>query len=332
MSQKKTLPPPEFPQANSDGKINIPDIKAMLTKYVIMRVNKYQSIEEIDTIEGEIHLKNEKDTKANVKSIPYTVAPDQINYDFYTVLFDVDKIDISGLCETSYTMTNLHQEILYSQTANITIIGETNMPNPDNEIIFLDAKNSILYLTKINMKKGTRVRAKFDDLAEDDDIIFTAKFFGDSGELFIIKSINITLRVDDINNGYLDYIFDKNKINFSEVKSVIVKFSTPDDKIKSNYEDISIKNDLDTVNIKVQTTKNIADLDSDHPDIKPSLIAVVYTHLDNKPIMAHVTNALFGNNDLNTTLLNDINKDGVAYLHIYSKDSSKNSILTRVRA
>ncbi|PHM49438.1 hypothetical protein [Xenorhabdus miraniensis] len=120
MSKKNLSSPPEFPQANSGEIINIPDIIAMHTNYVMMKVNKYEGVAILDTIKEEIYLKN--NTKDKVKSIPYHVAPDQIGNDFHVVLFDIDKINISGLCEAQHTVKSSVRNNLYSKTANITIL------------------------------------------------------------------------------------------------------------------------------------------------------------------------------------------------------------------
>ncbi|PHM47455.1 hypothetical protein [Xenorhabdus miraniensis] len=327
MSKKNILSPPEFPQENSGGVISIPDIMAMHTNYLMMKLNKYEGVELLDKIVGEIYLKNNPNAK--VKSVHYHVAQDQLENDFYVLLFHVNEIDISGTCEAKYTVTSLSGNQLYSPTSDILIIGDNNMSDYDNEVIFLDAKNSILYLHKIHLEGGVRVRLKFKGLVPYDSMVITAKFLGEyDGELLEMKSNNIVLSQDDINNGYADYTLKTNNINFLEVKSVIVKLSVPNKKITSNYFKISIFNDLDTVNIKVQTTKNIGFIDSDHPEIKPFLTAVIYTGSNSKPIHAQLTNARFGNNGDNNTILDNIDANGVGYLHIYSNDINKNSVLT----
>ncbi|PHM69772.1 hypothetical protein [Xenorhabdus sp. KJ12.1] len=327
MNNKDTLSRPEFPQKNSDGIINVPEIIAMCTNYIMMKVNKYQGVEVLDKIDGEIYLKN--NTKAKVKSITHHITPEEPERDFYILLFDVNKIDISGVCEAKYTVTNLHKEHLYSKTSLVTIIGGGHMASSDNEIIFRDAKKSKLYLHDINLEGGVRVRAKFKGLVNYDSIVISAKFLGDFDEQ--VKELNsgqLTLHGDDITNGYVDYTFKIDGINFLEVKSVIAKFSAPGKGIESDYTSVFIFNDLDTVNVKVQTTKNIGSIDSEHADIKPFLTAVIYTGSNSKPIHARLTNAYFGDNDgENNIVLDNINEKGVGYLHIYSEDISKNSVL-----
>ncbi|PHM53938.1 hypothetical protein [Xenorhabdus sp. KK7.4] len=328
MNNKDTLSPPEFPQKNSDGIINVPEIIAMHTNYVMMTVNKYQGVEVLDKIDGEIYLKN--NTKVKVKSITHNITPGEPERDFYILLFDVNKIDISGLYEAKYTVTNLHTQHLYSKTASVKIIGGGHMASSDNEVFFLDAKKSKLYLRDINLEGGVRVRAKFKGLVNYDSIIISARFLGDFGEQ--VKELNsgkLTLFNDDIKNGYVDYTFKIDGINFLEVKSVIAKFADTGKGIESDYTSVFIFNDLDSVNIKVQTTKNIGSIDSEHADIKPFLTAVIYTDSNSKPIHARLTNAYFGDGDgENNTMLDNINDKGVGYLHIYSDDISKNSVLS----
>ncbi|CDL79449.1 hypothetical protein [Xenorhabdus cabanillasii] len=326
MNKKITLSAPEFPQSNSSGIINIPDIIAMHTNYIMMKVNKYEDVALLDKIEGEIYLKD--NINAKIKSIPYHVTPDQLKQDFYILLFHVNEIEISGLCDAKYMVTDLDGNHIYSPTSNITLIGDYNMSNSDNDIIFLDAKNSILYLHKIDLEGGIRVRAKFKDLVDYDTIVITVKILGENDvELMDLKSDNIILSHDQINNGYADYTIKKNNFNYSEIKSVLANFSSPNKKITSNYTQVSIFNDLDTVNVKVQTTKNIGSISSNHPDIKPFLTAVIYTDLNSKPINAQLTNAYFSNGERNT-VVDNIDPNGVGYLHIYSDDITRNSVLS----
>ncbi|WP_047678775.1 MULTISPECIES: hypothetical protein [Xenorhabdus] len=325
MNEKITLSAPEFPQSNSNGIIIIPDIIAMHINYIMMKVNSYEGVELLDKIEGEIYLKD--NINAKVKSIPYHVTPDQLKQDFYLLLFHVNEIEISGLCEAKYMVKDLDGNHIYSPTSNITLIGDYKMDYSDNEIIFLDAKSSILCLHKIELEGGIRVRAKFKDLVDYDTIVITAKILGENNvELMVLNSDNIILSHDQINSGYADYTIKTNNVNFLEVKSILANFSSSK-KITSNYTQVSIFNDLDIVNVKVQTTKNIGSISNDNPDIKPFLTAVIYTDLNSKPINAQLTNAYFSNGEHNT-VVDNIDPNGVGYLHIYSDDITRNSVLS----
>ncbi|MBC8948372.1 hypothetical protein [Xenorhabdus sp. TS4] len=323
---KNNLLPPKLPQGNLSDVINISDIIAMQTKYIVMQVNKYEGVELLDKIEGGIYLKD--NVNAKVKSVTYHVTSDEeLEYDFYLLLFHVNEMKISGLCEAKYTVTDLNGNHIDSPTSSITIIGDNDMSNADNAIIFLDAKNSILSLREISINEGVRLRAKFKDLVVGDTIIIEAKFLSEDGtELITIHSDNIDLNSDAINDSYKDHTIKTNQVNFLEVKNIVAKFTVLNKKTNENPTQISIINDLDTVNIKVQTTKNIGIPLSDNLDIKPFLTAVIYTGSNNSPINARLTNAKFidGTPD---AVVDKIDEHGVAYLHIYSDDITKNSVL-----
>ncbi|WP_340613570.1 hypothetical protein [Xenorhabdus thailandensis] len=322
---KNILLPPTFPQGNLSAVINMPDVIAMKIKYVMMQVNKYEGVRLLDKIEGEIYVKDNITTK--VKSVPYHVTSDKLKDDFYFLLFRVNEMDISGLCEAKYTVTDLNYNHFDSPTSNITIIGDPNMSNADNVVIFLDAKSSILSLHTINLKEGVRLQAKFKGLVPGDTIIIEAKFLReDSTELITIHSDNIDLDSNAINDGHKDHTIKTNEVNFLEVKYIVASFTVLNKKINQYPTQVSILNDLDTVNIKVQTTKNVGSTLSDYPHIKPFLTAVIYTGSDNNPINARLTNAKF-TDDTSDTVVDKIDENGVAYLHIYSDDITKNSVL-----
>ncbi|WP_237388384.1 hypothetical protein [Xenorhabdus sp. Sc-CR9] len=326
---KNSLLPPKFRQANSDGIINIPEIIAMGVKYIVMQVDKYQQVELLDKIEGEIYLKDNINDK--VKSIPYYVTPDKLDDDFYFLFFYVSEINVFGLCEAKYTVKDFDDNYLYSLTSNITILGGNDMGNSDYELVFKDAKKSILNLHLISKYHGVRVRAKFKNLAVSDTIVITASIFDENGgELNSLKSESIVLIQEQINSGYVDCILKTDKVNISEVKYIVANFSVLNKNIASGCSKISIFNDFDNVNVKVQITKNIGARPSSDQDIKPFLTAVIYTDLNNsssgKLINAQLTNAHFSD-DSNNTLLSDIDENGVGYLNIYSDDITKNSML-----
>ncbi|PHM75257.1 hypothetical protein [Xenorhabdus kozodoii] len=325
MKKNNILLAPKFPQKNSGGIINIPDVIATKTKYIIMQVNKYDGVEIKDKIEGEIYVKNDTNTK--IKSVPYYITPNKLEQDFYLLLFHVYDIKTSGLYEAKYTVKDLIGNHIDSPTSNITIIGVEYMNNADNEVIFLDAKKSILSLRTINLKEGVRLRAKFKNLVLYDNIVITAKFLGeDSVELITLISDNINLDSDAINNGYKDYITKTDKVNFLDVKYIIASFTVVNKTINQNFTQVSILNDLDNVNIKVQTTKNIGSSLSEYPDIRPYLTAVIYTGSNNNIITAQLTNAKFIDGTSNT-IIDKIDENGVGYFHIYSDNVTKNSVL-----
>ncbi|CDG22993.1 conserved protein of unknown function [Xenorhabdus poinarii G6] len=329
MNEKKgnPLPPPKFRQANSDDVISIPDIIAMDVKYIVMQVDKYKEATLLDKIEGEIYIKNNVNDKVN--SIPYYITPDKINDDCYFILFHVSDMNFFGLCEAKYKVTDLNKNVLYSMTSNINILGNDDMADSDYELIFPDAKKSILSLHEINANKGVLVRAKFKSLAIFDTIVITAKTLDiNHAELDTLEPTKITLDKEQVNSNYVDYTLKTDKLNLAEAKYFIAKFSVLDKSITSDYSQASIFDDLDNVNVKVQTTKNIGVKLDDDQNVKPFLTAVIYTDLNNSRfINAHLTNAHFSD-DSSSTQLSNIDENGVSYLNIYSDDITKNSVLT----
>ncbi|MDX7987298.1 hypothetical protein FE392_08130 [Xenorhabdus sp. 12] len=324
-NNKNLLPAPKLPQGGVNGVINISDIKAMDAKYLIMQVGKYKGLELLDKIEGEIYVKDNESAK--VKSIDYYVTTDKPDRIFYFLLFHVEDINIFGLCEAKYKVTDLNNNKIDSKASSITIIGDSNMSNSANEVIFLDAKKSILYLSEIEREEGINIRAEFKGLMPFDAINITVRILGKYGfGLAELKSGDILLSSDDINKGYKDVKIKTNTVNFSEAESAVASFSVVNGNITSSYTQVSIYNDIDTVNIKVQTTKNIGSSLSEHPDVKPFLTAVIYTGSNSTPIKAHLTNALFDNGS-SSTILDDISTNGVGYLRVYSNDITKNSVL-----
>ncbi|PHM46088.1 hypothetical protein Xmau_00484 [Xenorhabdus mauleonii] len=322
---KNLLTAPKLPQGELDGVINISDIKAMGVHYIIMQVSKYKESKLLDRIEGEIYLKGNENTK--VKSIAYYITIDKLDQDFYFLLFHVGDINIFGLCEAKYSVTDLNKNNLYSKVSDITIIGGSTMSNLDNEVIFLDAKKSIVYLSEIERDEGIKVRAKFKGLIPFDTIDIIIKILNEYNfELSELSSGDIVLTYDDISKGYKDVKIETNKVNFSEAKFAVASFSAVNEKITSSYTEVSIIDDIDTVNIKVQTTKNIGSSLSGYPDTKPFLTAVIYTASNSTPIKAQLTNALFDNGS-SSIVMDDISTNGVGYLRIYSNDITKNSVL-----
>ncbi|MDC9593269.1 hypothetical protein [Xenorhabdus sp. IM139775] len=323
---KNPLSAPKLPQGGLGSVVNMPDIMAMDVKYIIMQVGKYNEVELLDKIEGEIYVKGNENAK--VKSIPYYITADKLEQDFYFLLFYVKDMSIFGTCEAKYTVTDLNKNQFYSPVSNITIIGDSSMGSSDNEVIFLDEKRSRLSLQEIEHEGGIRVRVKFKALAPYDTLVITAKILGkDSSELMSLTSDDILLTPSDINNGYADYTIKTNTVNFLEAESVVASFSVANKQIISSYTQVSIFNDIDTVNIKVQTTKNIGPSPRDYPDVKPFLTAVIYTGSSSNPIKAQLTNAHF-DNGASDAVVDNLDASGVGYLRIYSDDITRNSVLS----
>ncbi|MDE9542901.1 hypothetical protein [Xenorhabdus bovienii] len=322
------LSKPEFPQGDSHNVINILEVKAMGIKYLVMKVSKYDGVELLDSIDGELYLKN--NSKAKIKSITYCVTPDVLDndYDYYSVIFNVSDFHTYGLYEAVYTVTNSNDNKYTSPISNVNIIEDASMNTSDNEITFTDIKNRKLYLSSISRERGIRVRANFKGFTAGNTITITLKILDEENSpINTLKSDKILLQ-DQITQGYADYTIstDEDGVNFVEAKSIVASFYSADNNITSSLSQISIYNDLDNVNVKVQLTQNIG-TSSDSPDIKPFLTAVVYTGLNSNEIIAQVSNAYFSDGS-NRTPLGEINNNGVGYLNIYSKDIAKNSVLT----
>ncbi|OTA20002.1 hypothetical protein Xbed_01933 [Xenorhabdus beddingii] len=318
------LPAPQFPQDYGNGKINISDVRAMGSQYILMQVDKYDKAEVEDKIEGVIYLKNDTNTK--VKSVPYTITPDKLKRNYHLLLFHVSEIEVSGLYEAEYTVTELINNQRYSLKSNITFTGSCNMNTSGNEVIFLDAKNSTLDLRTIKSEGAIKIRAKFTGLVDYDNMVITIESLKkDGSELKSLSSASLPLLPKDIQNGYKDYDFSINKFDFIEADSFIANFSITNKQIISDYTQVTLLEDLDTINVKVQTTKNIAGRINKFPDIKPLLSAIIYTEPNNK-LNAQLTNAYFNNGITNTEITT--NDKGVGYLYIYSDDITKNSVLS----
>ncbi|MCP9269402.1 hypothetical protein M5U04_15230 [Xenorhabdus sp. XENO-1] len=322
------LSKPEFPQGNSHNVINILEVRAMGIKYLVMKVNKYDGVELLDSIDGEFYLKNNSNYK--IKSITYCVTPDVLDndYDYYSVIFNVSDFHKYGLYEAVYTVTSSNNNKYTSPISNVNLIEGASMNTSDNEITFTDIKNRKLYLSSISRERGIRVRANFKGFTAGNAITITLKILDEENSpINTLKSDKILLQ-DQITQGYADYTIstDGDGVNFVEAKSILASFYSADINITSSLSQISIYNDLDNVNVKVQLTQNIG-TSSDSPDIKPFLTAVVYTGLNSNPIISQVSNAYFSDGS-NRIPLGKINNNGVGYLNIYSKDITKNSVLT----
>ncbi|CDG20818.1 conserved protein of unknown function [Xenorhabdus poinarii G6] len=322
------LSKPEFPQGGSNNVINILEVKAMKIKYLVMKVNKYDGVELLDSIDGELYLKN--NSKIKIKSITYCITPDVLDndYDYYSVIFNVSDFHTYGLYEAVYTVTSSNNNKHTSPISDVNIIEDASMNTSDNEITFTDIKNRKLYLSSIYRERGIRVRVNFKGFTAGNTITITLKILDEENSpINTLKSDKILLQ-DQVNQGYADYTIstDGSGMNFVEAKSILASFYSADVNITSSLSQISIYNDLDNVNVKVQLTQNIG-TSSDSPDIKPFLTAVVYAGLNSNTIIAQVSNAYFSDGS-NRTSLGKINNNGVGYLNIYSKDFAKNSVLT----
>ncbi|CBJ81847.1 hypothetical protein XBJ2_1450002 [Xenorhabdus bovienii str. Jollieti] len=322
------LSKPEFPQSDSNNVINILEVKTMGIKYLVMKVNKYDGVELLDSIDGELYLKD--NSKIKIKSITYCVTPDVLDndYDYYSVIFNVNDFHTYGLYEAVYTVTSLNDNKNTSPISSVNIIEDPSMNASDNEITFTDIKNRKLYLSSISRERGIRIRTNFKGFTAGDTITITLKILDEENSpINTLKSDKVLLQ-DQVNQDYADYTISTGEggINFVEAKSILAGFYSADINITSSLSQISIYNDLDNVNVKVQLTQNIG-TSSESPDVKPFLTAVVYTGSNSNAIIAQVSNAYFSDGS-NRTPLGEINNNGVGYLNIYSKDIAKNSVLT----
>lgn len=320
------LSKPEFPQGNSHNVINILEVKAMGIKYLVMKVKKYDGVELLDSIDGELYLKN--NSTAKIKSITYCVTPDVLDndYDYYTVIFNVSDFHTYGLYEAVYTVTSSNDNKYTSPISNVNIIEGDSMNASGNEITFTDIKNRKLYLSSISRERGIRVRVNFKDFTAGNTITITLKILDEGNSPINTLKFDKILLKEQAGQGYADYTISTDGVNFVEAKSIMASFYNTDKNITSSLAQISIYNDLDNVNVKVQLTQNIG-TSSGSLHVKPFLTAVVYTGTNSKQIVAQVSNASF-NDGSKRIHLDKINDNGVGYLNIYSEDITKNSVLT----
>ncbi|WP_340620270.1 hypothetical protein [Xenorhabdus siamensis] len=118
-----TLSPPNFPQADGTGTINVHDIRATKNEYIIMKVDKYTGDEVGDQITGYLCLNgncsNNEDGTV-LKSIPYYITPDVSDVPSYTLLFLVDEISVYGAFQGYYEITS-NENVRKSPIVNITL-------------------------------------------------------------------------------------------------------------------------------------------------------------------------------------------------------------------